>query len=361
MKFASAQRASKVLSKLQLSNPGRWGRIGFGLTFLTACHSPPVSVPSNSSKDADWVPISAVVHETAPQPAGASSASSELDEPGGGDYLPPTPLSVKEKKVLSKLSGICQTGVRGAHPSGSSEQELGCLCCPPFDSCPPTQGRAAENPPHLYPVTDWLDGKFLSADEQQSFVAVEGCGLSSQGGSLALVGGEREGPTSRRRVELLEERSEHLENCLVQPNSDGRDLLICESTTMRQAFGRVAVLVGDLRLPDEDRWESLLSLVDNRLSACMSEQGQPIEIGELMSKRLAVSPSGEPPRLTLRVRTGRGVVDAAYLESCRPWLRSEPEGEKKLQLPDWKESERVFVFNGKTFEPMEKTPIVPKP
>jgi len=313
------------------------------LTVLVGCRA---EAPPRSQRAVSAPAPSAAV--PSPSVPGAPKASELPTEPARfGSVRPITALADVER--LAFLQGICEVGVQGA--TAELEQQFGCTCCPPFLECPPrADGSVVENPDHVYDIEAPVRGRFTRKDAEQELVTVHGCGTSMNGGSIAVLdshGGKRATATHEDFM-IVPTR------CEPYRLPDGHDLVVCEATSANQSVGRVRIVAGDFRKPEERRWQELVALLDRGISACFGQPGEAF-VRETIAQRRFVDANGDRRLdLELELDTLHAVSSQPFIDRCVAWLEAYPNPGPATPAP-WDLLERprrerlVFVFDGSSF------------
>jgi len=314
---------------------------------------PPLSLtPSPSSVVVATPASTAAAPPPAPEPAGSPPKPKPSPEPPVIDVPEGEPilgrLSSAERRSQDRLlDHLCAWREQQA---ADGTRVRGCVCCPPFDTCPP--GSKVPAQAGLYELRSAAWGSFTAPGKTQLAAAFMGCEphAGNYGGTLLLE--KDQGKLSR-----LSYRSGINAQCTALSRADGRDLLLCSRHDVHQGNGVSQIFTYDFAFEDEQAYAEVFGVEDNTQSACTSMAGFPIVHHRIAGLQL-VDADGDGKRdLVVKLTAVKGEVTPEYLQACLQ--ESEPDGGSGVSslslLPPPKPLKALYLFDGAKLTPTAET------
>ncbi len=180
---------------------------------------PPPSVTPSQSAVVVSLPASTAVPPPAPEPASSKRSAKQSAEPPVIDVPEGEPilgqLSAAERRSRDSLLDHLCAWREKRRTDGTKVR--GCVCCPPFDSCPPGSKVPAKSGTYELQSAAW--GSFTAPGKTQLAAAFMGCEphAGNYGGTLLL-------DKVKGKLSRLSYRSGINAQCIAFTRADGRDL-----------------------------------------------------------------------------------------------------------------------------------------
>ncbi len=216
------------------------------------------------------------------------------------------------KKAAVDLQRVCATGVN------LRSEDVGCLCAPPFDACPPISGGALTIQDKVYPFYTRIEGAF-TGPQKREVALFGGCDPpQSHCRGVVLVDLSTGTNEARRRPDFRPdvEASE----CVTFRTPQGNDRLVCKALQNPNSERNQEIFAYDFANDAAPR-APIYTARDNTRTACFDPLATSIVEQRVVDLSTRDTNGDGIHDVEITVAARKGKVTAAYNENCECTMR----------------------------------------